>query len=101
MEKGRVERGRVERGRVERGRVERGKVERGKVERGKVERGKVDRFDQETGLGEVRASDGRLLAFHCTEIAGGSREIALGTEVTFEVAPGHLGIWEARSVTPL
>ena len=66
-----------------------------------VERGSVERFDQEAGLGEVRAWDGRVLAFHCTEIAGGSREIAPGTEVTFEVAPGHLGLWEARSVTPL
>ena len=76
-------------------------MERVGVERGGVERGRVERFDQEVGLGEVRAGDGRLLAFHCTEIAGGSRQIALGTEVTFELAPGHLGIWEARSVTPL
>ena len=81
--------------------VEKVGVEKVGVERGGVEWGRVERFDQEVGLGEVRAGDGRLLAFHCTEIAGGSRQIALGTEVSFEVAPGHLGIWEARSVTPL
>jgi cold shock CspA family protein len=84
---------------VEKVGVEKAGVE--SVKRGGVERGRVERFDQEVGLGEVRAGDGRLLAFHCTEIAGGSRQIALGTEVTFEVAPGHLGIWEAHSVTPL
>lgn len=68
---------------------------------GRVARGKVERFDREAGLGELRGGDGRLLAFHCTEIAGGTRDIAVGAEVTFEVAPGHLGVWEARSVTPL
>ena len=68
---------------------------------GQVARGKVERFDREAGLGELRGADGRLLAFHCTEIAGGTRDIAVGTEVTFELAPGHLGAWEARSVTPL
>lgn len=67
----------------------------------RLEMGKVERFERESGLGELRAQDGRLLGFHCTEIAGGSRDIAVGTEVTFLVAPGHLGLWEARSLTPL
>ena len=66
-----------------------------------MERGKVERFDREAGLGEVRARDGRALPFHCTEIFDGSRDIAVGAEVTFELAPGHLGLWEARSVTPV
>lgn len=66
-----------------------------------MERGKVERFDREAGLGEVRAGDGGALPFHCTEISDGSRDIAVGTEVMFELAAGHLGRWEARSVTPL
>lgn len=72
-----------------------------KAERGRAERGKVERFDVEAGLGEVRAEDGRTYPFHCTEITDGSRRISSGTEVTYELAPGHLGLWEARAVTPL
>jgi len=66
-----------------------------------LRRGKVESFDEEVGLGQVRAGNGELYPFHCTEIAGGSRRISPGTEVTFEVAPGHLGVPEARSLTPL
>ena len=61
-------------------------------------RGTVETFDQEAGLGEVRAGDGRRFPFHCTEIVDGSRSIAAGTEVEFVVAPGQLGIWEARAL---
>ena len=64
-------------------------------------RGKVKTFDRETGLGEVDAGGGRAYPFHCTEIADGSRDIAPGTAVTFEVTPSHLGSWEARAITPL
>ena len=45
--------------------------------------GSVDSFDKDVGLGEVRGEDGRLYPFHCTEIADGSRDIAVGTEVSF------------------
>jgi cold shock CspA family protein len=62
--------------------------------------GTVDSFDKDVGLGEVRAQDGRLYQFHCTEIVDGSRSIAVGTQVTFAVAPGHLGSWEARRLEP-
>jgi cold shock CspA family protein len=65
-----------------------------------VSRGEVGRFDSGAGLGEVVAKGGAVYPFHCTEIADGSRDIAPGTKVTFEVAPGHLGAWEARAVTP-
>lgn len=64
-------------------------------------KGKVETFDHEAGLGELRAEGGRAYPFHCTEIADGSRDIAPGTAVTFLVAPGHLGAWEARAVTPV
>jgi cold shock CspA family protein len=60
--------------------------------------GSVDSFDKSSGLGEVRGDDGRLYPFHCTEIADGSRDIAVGQEVSFTVAPGHLGSWEARAL---
>ncbi len=62
--------------------------------------GSIYSFDKDVGLGEVRGQDGRLYPFHCTEIADGSRDIAVGTEVTFAVAPGHLGSWEARELRP-
>jgi cold shock CspA family protein len=63
---------------------------------GGQQRGKVERFDKDVGLGEVLAADARLYPFHCTEIADGSRDIAVGAEVSFVVAPGHRGRWEAR-----
>lgn len=63
-----------------------------------VLRGKVLSFDADAGLGEVRADGGRSYPFHCTEIADGSRNIVPGTAVSFVVAPGHLGTWEARSI---
>lgn len=61
-------------------------------------RGIVETFDQEAGLGEVRAEDGLLFPFHCTQIVDGSRSVAVGTEVEFVVAPGQLGVWEARAL---
>lgn len=64
-------------------------------------RGRVDSFDKDVGLGEVRGGDGRSYPFHCTEVADGSRDIAVGAEVTFAVAPGHLGLWEARRLEPV
>jgi len=58
--------------------------------------GTVEGFDREAGLGEVRSASGELYPFHCTQIADGSRDIAVGTAVSFFVAPGHRGVWEAR-----
>ena len=63
-------------------------------------KGKVESFDREIGLGQIRSEDGRAYPFHCTEVTGGARDIAVGTEVVFEVAAGQLGRWEARAVTP-
>jgi cold shock CspA family protein len=65
-------------------------------------RGTVADFDEHKGYGTVRdAQDGREVFFHCTQIADGSRTIAVGTEVTFDVVAGHLGRWEAISLRPV
>jgi cold shock CspA family protein len=60
--------------------------------------GVVAEFDEHKGWGSVRADDGRDLFFHCTEIGDGTRTIAVGTEVEFDVGPGRGGRWEAYRV---
>jgi CspA family cold shock protein len=60
--------------------------------------GTVETFDKEVGLGEVRADDGRLYPFHCTEITDGTRDIHWGAGVAFVVGAGHRGTWEARAL---
>lgn len=62
--------------------------------------GKVAAFDDDRGTGEVEATDGRRLFFHCTAIADGTRTIAPGSTVSFVVVPGHLGKWEAADLRP-
>jgi cold shock CspA family protein len=61
--------------------------------------GTVTAFDDARGLGEVTTDDGVTFPFHCTRIVDGSRTIAVGARVAFEVAPGHLGRWEAVALT--
>lgn len=61
--------------------------------------GRVRAFDERSGLGEVVDDDGRVWPFHCTQIADGSRTIAIGTAVDFDVVPGQLGRWEAAHLT--
>ncbi len=60
--------------------------------------GRVVEFDDAKGYGYVEADDGRRLFFHCTRIADGSRTIAVGAQVRFDVVPGHRGQWEATDV---
>ncbi|HEX5616446.1 MAG TPA: hypothetical protein VFZ83_14930 [Acidimicrobiia bacterium] len=60
--------------------------------------GVVDAFDERRGIGTVRAPDGTTYPFHCTQIADGSRTIAIGTEVRFAVIAGHLGRLEAAAI---
>lgn len=60
--------------------------------------GTVERFDAGTGLGEILGADGARYPFHSTVIADGSRDIAIGAAVVFDVVPGHLGRWEAAAV---
>jgi cold shock CspA family protein len=55
-------------------------------------------FDSKRGLGEIQDGDGRRYPFHCTRIAGDSREIPVGAKVEFTVAPGPLGRWEAVGI---
>jgi cold shock CspA family protein len=61
-------------------------------------RGHVRMFDERRGLGEIEADDGSTITFHCTAIADGSRRIAAGTPVEFEVVAGLLGRWEAAAI---
>lgn len=62
-------------------------------------RGSVADFDEHVGYGTVRSEEGREFFFHCTQIAGGTRTIAVGAQVDFVVVAGHRGQWEARRVT--
>jgi cold shock CspA family protein len=61
--------------------------------------GTVQTFDERRGLGTITGSDGRAYAFHATRVANGSRTIAVGADVEFEVVPGNLGRWEAATIT--
>ncbi len=62
--------------------------------------GRVEAFDEQRGAGVVVAESGERFPFHSTAIADGSRVIAVGTEVHFEVTPG-LGRWEAGALQPV
>jgi len=63
--------------------------------------GTVAEFDEHRGVGLIEGSEGRRLFLHCAGIADGSRSIAVGAEVAFQVVAGHRGQWEATSVTKL
>ena len=58
-------------------------------------------FDDPRGLGVVRSDDGVEHPFHCTAIADGTRTIEVGTVVTYRVAAGRLGRWEASDMRPV
>jgi len=64
-----------------------------------METGVVVEFDARRGLGVVERADGRRFVFHCTQIADGTRTIAVGSAVTYDVIPGRVGEWEASAVT--
>ncbi|MBV8959541.1 MAG: cold shock domain-containing protein [Actinobacteria bacterium] len=63
-------------------------------------RGRVVEFDDARGFGAVEGDDGKRLFFHCTAIADGSRTIAVGAEVDYDVTAGHQGRWEAKRLSP-
>lgn len=50
-----------------------------------VRLGRVADFDPVRGTGTVVDEDGSVLAFHCAEIADGSRSIRPGTAVAYTV----------------
>jgi cold shock CspA family protein len=68
--------------------------------------GTVVEYDDHAGYGWVEAegepagSGGQRQRYfvHCTRIADGSRHLDVGQHVTFRVAPGHNGRWEAVEV---
>lgn len=62
--------------------------------------GTVVGFDEHRGLGTVVDDQGIERHFHCVEIDGGGRQIAVGTRVRFEVGFRVLR-WEAVSVAPI
>jgi cold shock CspA family protein len=65
------------------------------------QRGTVVAFDEDEGIGCVEADDGTRLFFHCTQIADGTRTIAVATPVSFEVRAGRGGQWEAYALSGL
>jgi CspA family cold shock protein len=61
--------------------------------------GIVVEFDVERGLGHIATDDGRSFPFHCTQIADGTRSIAIGVAVRFDVL-AKLGRYEATAISP-
>ncbi len=60
--------------------------------------GRVVAFDASRGLGEVEESGGARRAFHCTQVADGSRQVPVGATVRYVLVPASLGVWEASEV---
>jgi cold shock CspA family protein len=60
--------------------------------------GVVATFDERAGWGTIADDDGGERFFHAVAVADGSRTIAEGRGVEFDVVPGLLGRWEADSV---
>jgi cold shock protein len=61
--------------------------------------GRVAAFDDHRGRGEVEVG-GLTYPFHCTAIADGSRRVAEGADVEFELVIGPLGALEAAAIRP-
>jgi cold shock CspA family protein len=59
--------------------------------------GVVATFDEPRGLGTI-AADGTTYPFHCTALLDGTRAVAPGTPVEFEVRPAGMGRWEATRI---
>ncbi len=60
-------------------------------------RGRIVEFDIERGLGIIESEVGEQVIFHCTQIADGSRVIAAGAAVTYELL-AKLGRYEATAI---
>jgi CspA family cold shock protein len=59
--------------------------------------GTVIEFDEARGLGAISGADGAVYPFHCTQIADGTRTVAVGQAVRFELLP-KLGRYEATAI---
>ena len=59
--------------------------------------GSVTEFDESRGLGAITDATGTAYPFHCVEIVDGTRSIAVGTPVRFEVVL-KLGHYEAARI---
>jgi len=62
--------------------------------------GAVTEFDEPVGLGMLTDDEGAEHPFHCTAIADGTRDVAVGTEVSFRLVPGRGGRHEAVDLRP-
>lgn len=62
--------------------------------------GTVTEFDERRGLGSISA-EGVVHAFHCTQLADGTRNVRVGERVEFQVVPGRRGDWEAAEIVKL
>jgi cold shock CspA family protein len=62
--------------------------------------GSVTAFDDHRGLGDVTDTDGVVFPFHSVEIADGTRSIAVGTRVRFDVV-AKLGRYEAARIVAI
>ena len=62
--------------------------------------GIVTAFDRQVGLGHVTDDAGVEWPFHCIAIADGSRDIAVGTAVSFDTL-AKLGRYEATDLRPV
>lgn len=60
-------------------------------------RGTVVQFDSAVGLGTICDESGAEVAFHCVEIADGTREIDVGASVVFDPLP-KFGRYEAANI---
>ncbi len=62
--------------------------------------GTVAEFDEPIGLGVVLDDVGAEHPFHCTAIADGTRDIEVGTVVSFRLAAARGGRCEAVDIRP-
>jgi hypothetical protein len=65
---------------------------------GETRDGVVAAFDEHVGLGEIALADGRLVGFHSTQLADGSRRVQVGARVAVRVLRWHRGELEATMV---
>jgi cold shock CspA family protein len=61
--------------------------------------GTVTSFDEASGLGTIGSDDDQI-PFHCIAIADGTRSIAVGAAVAFELL-AKLGRYEAADIRPV